>query len=113
MYVGEAEVAALVAEGEPFVLETQQVKDRRIEVVHGHGILGDVVAEWVGGTESDAAFDAAAGEPEAEGVAVVIAARARLLAALVGALGHWRAAELGGPHDQRRVEQAAVLEVLD
>ena len=39
MDVREAEVAALKAEGESFVIEPEQVKDGRLEVVDVHLVL--------------------------------------------------------------------------
>ena len=53
----------------------------------------------------DAALDAAAGHPDGEAE--------RMMVAAVGAFGAGRAAELGGPHDERFVEQAALLEVVE
>ena len=52
----------------------------------------------------DTAFDAAAGKPHAESLAVMIASG--------GALGGRRAAELAAPNDKRFVQQAACLQVL-
>src|SRR5262249_25531177 len=60
-------------------------------------------ADGVGGAEDLAALDAAAGQPHGEAVRVVVAAGR--------ALAHGRAAELASPDHQRRVEQAARLEV--
>src|ERR1043166_5500339 len=50
-----------------------------------------------------AALDAAAGEPDAEAVRMMIAA--------VAILGAGRAAKFAAPEDERRVEQAALGEV--
>src|SRR5688572_22906222 len=48
MDIGEAEVAAIVAIGEFFVIEAEQVQDGGVEVVHVD-LFGDgVVAELVG-----------------------------------------------------------------
>jgi hypothetical protein len=52
--VGEAEVASLVAEGEPLVPEAQYVQDRRIQVMHADGPFGDIEAEFVGRAIGDA-----------------------------------------------------------
>ena len=52
-------------------------------------------------------FDAAAGEPHGEGVDVVVAA------GRFADLAHRRAAELAAPDDERVVEQAALLQVVD
>ena len=48
MHVREAEVAALVAEGEAFVVEAEEVQDGGVEVVGVDGVFGDVEAEVVG-----------------------------------------------------------------
>src|SRR6185436_12775032 len=68
-------------------------------------LLDGVEAELVGRAVDDAPLDAAAGQPRAEAEGMVVPA--------VGALGPGGAAELGAPDDQRLVEQAAPLEVLD
>ena len=47
-HVGEPEIPALVAVGEPLVVEAKTVKDRRLEVGHVHLVTGDVEAELVG-----------------------------------------------------------------
>ena len=67
-------------------------------------VLDGVVAELVGRAVGDAALDAAAGQPHREALDVVVAAVA---------LGHRRAAELAAPDDERVVEHAALLQVLD
>src|SRR5439155_21571832 len=61
------------------------------------------VAEVVGGAVGLPAADAAARQPDAEAVGVVVAA--------VLALGARRAAELAAPEYQRAVQQAAPLQV--
>ncbi len=79
-----------------------------MEIVHLDRVLRHVVAEFVGFAVRDARLDAAAGHPHRERARVVVAPQElRSVARLV----HRRAAELAAPHDQRRVEQAARLEV--
>ena len=63
------------------------------------------VAEVVGRAVDVAALEAAAGQPEGEAVAVVVAA--------VGPLRDRQPAELARPEDDRRVEQPALLQVAD
>lgn len=48
MDVGEAELAALVAEGEALVVDAEEVQQGGVEVVDVDGILGDGVSEFVG-----------------------------------------------------------------
>ena len=47
MNVGQPKIAALVAVGQPFVVEAQAMQNRRVEVVDVDRVLGDVVAEVV------------------------------------------------------------------
>src|SRR3954452_18617545 len=61
--VGEAEVAALVAEGQALVVEAEAVQDGSLEVVDVDFVFDDVEAEVVGRAPGDAGLDAAAGEP--------------------------------------------------
>ena len=67
------------------------------------GILDGAQADGVGGADDLAALDAAAGQPHRKAEVVVIAALA--------ALRLRRAAELAAPQNQRRIEQAAPLQV--
>ena len=79
------------------VVQAEQVQHRRVQV--GDAACGrrGAVAEVVGRAVGLAALDAAAGQPDAEAVGVVVAA--------VAALRAGRAAELAAPEDQRLVEQ--------
>ena len=72
--VGQAEVAAVVAVGEPFVIETQEVEDGGVEIVMRDAVLDGVHAEFVGGAVGDPPLDAAARHPHGEAVMVVAAA---------------------------------------
>jgi hypothetical protein len=86
--IGEAEVAAGVAIGEPLVVEAEQVEDRGVEVVDMDLVFHGREAGLVGRAMNVAAADAAAGQPHAEAVMVVVAAAER------GELGDGSAAEL-------------------
>ncbi len=44
-----AEVSPGVAEGEPFVVKSQQVENRGVEVVNMHFVFHSLVPEFVGG----------------------------------------------------------------
>src|SRR5262249_6930000 len=109
--VGQAEVAALVAVGQAAVVQAEQVQQRGVEVVDVDGVAGDAPADVVGGAVDVAAADAAAGQPDGEGEGVVVAAGHVGVAAAV--LAQRRAAELRQPQHQRRVEQAAPLQILE
>ena len=47
MDVGQAEVAALEAVGQSRVVESQEMQDRRVEIVNVHGVARDVESELV------------------------------------------------------------------
>ena len=101
--VGQAVVAALVGVRELAVVEAQGVEQGGLEVVDGDGVFDGGVAELVGRAVDVAPLEAAAGQPEREAVAVVVAA--------VGPLRDRQPAELAGPEDDRVVEQPALLQV--
>src|SRR5262249_62287581 len=85
-------------------VQPKQVQRGGVDVGHVVALLHRVEADLVGGAVHDAALDAAAGQPGAEALRVVVAAVA---------LGARRAAELRAPDDQRVLEHAALLEVLE
>ena len=87
------------------MIKTQQVQQRRVEIVNVYGIFAYVESEVVGRSVDVTAFDATAGEKHREGSIVVVAA--------IAALSHGRATEFAAPDDEGIVEKAAVLEVLD
>ena len=55
--VGQAEVAALVAVGEPLVVDAQQVQHRGVQVVDVDEVVDGVVAELVGRAVGDARLE--------------------------------------------------------
>ena len=111
--VGQAEIPPGVAEGELLVIEAQQVQHRGVQVVNVDVFSDRMKAEFVGGAVDVAALDAAAGQPHREAVMVVVAAvdLARVRAGR-GQFHRRRAAKFAAPDDQRLVEQAALLQVL-
>src|SRR3954471_15687411 len=59
--VGQPLVAAVVAERQPLVVETEQVQDRGVHVVDVRFVLGGPQADRVGRADYLPAFDPAAG----------------------------------------------------
>jgi hypothetical protein len=109
-HVGKPEVPALKAVRQFRMVEAHQVQDGGLQVVHVHRVFGDVVAEFVGGSERKAALDASAGHPDRERVRVVVTPEEL---GVVAGLVHGRAAKLAAPDDERIVEEAPLFEVLD
>src|SRR5438309_10326447 len=85
------------------------MKQRRVVIVWADRIHDRLVPEFVGLAVGHAALDAAAREPTAEPLAVVIAPG--LLGRAV-IFGDGQPADLAAPMDDRGVEQTARLEVL-
>ena len=111
MDIRQAEIAALEAVGQPFVVETQQVQDRRLEVVDVDLVLDPGEAHLVGLAEREPTLHPATGQHDAEAVGIVVAPEDG--AARGAAFAEGRAAKLAAPDDEGVVEQAALLEVLD
>src|SRR2546426_10633398 len=61
-HIGQPEIAPAVAISEARVIETHQVQDGRMQVMHVDGILHGFVSELVGAAVGHAAGDAAAGQ---------------------------------------------------
>ncbi len=74
MNVGEAAVDAVLADRELLVIDSHEVEDSGVDVVDVGFIDDGVVADLVGFTIADAAFDSAAGHPGGEAMGLVIAA---------------------------------------
>src|SRR5262249_28797343 len=92
--VGQADVEAAEAVGQPEVVEAEEGGEGGVEVVAVDRALGAPPAELVGGANGPAARAAAAGQPDAERQAVVVAPGP---GARLGVLGDRRPAELGAP----------------
>src|SRR6266498_5381634 len=110
MYVREPVITALEAEDELLVIDAEAMQDGGVLVVYVDRILDDIMAKVVGLAIGDAPLDPAAGHPNAEVSAVMVAA---VVVRFDLALAVNRAAELAAPNDQRVVQHAAGLEILD
>src|SRR5438093_1004454 len=73
--IGETEVAALEAEGQPGVLEAQQMQEGGVDVVDMTTVLYGIEAEFVGLAHGAAGLHAAAGKPHRERVDMMVASR--------------------------------------
>ena len=78
--------------------------------MHRYRILDDVEADFIGSADGDSRLDTATGEPHRERARVMVAAEKF---GTVAGLVHWRAVKFAAPHDQRLIQQAATLQVLD
>ena len=103
VHVGQTEVSSAVAVGQPFMVQSHQVENGRMQVMDVDYVLDSVPAEVVGGAVDHASPYAAAGQPHREAERMVLAA--------VLSLGRWCATELTSPQDERFVEQPTGLEI--
>src|SRR6516165_9140402 len=87
MHIGEPEISALEAVGQPRVLHAQKEQDGGLQVVDVNGVGADVEAEFVGSAVGDARPGAAAGQENSEGKRMVIAAQ--VLAVRCAAFAEW------------------------
>lgn len=76
MDVGEAALDAVVVEGEPLVVDAEEVEHGGVEVVPVHWLFDCFVTDVVGRAVREAMLKACAGEPDSEAVLIVVAAGA-------------------------------------
>src|SRR5260370_5787465 len=104
MHVGQPHIASAVTESELLMIKREQVKHGGVQVVHVHLVVRDVVPVIVGGSVYGSTLYASAGEPHSVAEGVVVAS--------ILPLGHRRAPKLAAPEDERVVQHAASLQVL-
>lgn len=76
--VGQPEVARLETVRQARVVDTEQVKHRCVQIVHGDAILNDVVPDVVRRANDGAGLDAASRQPHSQRASVVAAAAGRV-----------------------------------
>ncbi len=106
MHVGQPEVAALVAVGQPGMIEAKQMQDRGVQVMHVDSVLDDIESEFVRFAEHESRLDSAAGQPHREGIGMMVPA-------IVAPLHHGCAAEFPAPDDERIFKQPPLLQILN
>src|SRR4051794_35359558 len=73
MHIRQPEISALKLERHSLVIDAEAAEDCGVEVVDVDQVLDDVVAVVVGFAVDEAGLDAAAGHPQCEAAAVVVA----------------------------------------
>ena len=109
--VCQSQVEAAETNRQAMVVETEEVEERRMEVVDVHSILDRGPAELVGAADHLASLDAAARHPQAERKGMVIASGLLIIAFVI--VGEWRTPELAGTYDKRFIKQASLLQISD
>src|SRR5579872_4015110 len=103
--IGQAGVTAIMRVREFEMIQAQAMQERGVQVVHVDDLFNRLVTELVGGAVNVSGFEAASGQPQRKAVAVMIAA--------IGPLRDRQAPEFACPHDDCRIQKAALLEVFD
>ncbi len=114
VHVGETEVASLMAIGQAFVVDSEEVETGGVKVVDVNFVFDDAKSKLIGGAVGETAFDAATCHPNAEAFFVVIATR-WCFGARSGVvfLNHRGATKFTAPDHQCLVQHATLFEVLD
>src|SRR5678816_693324 len=76
--VGQPEVATGVAVSEPLVIKAKTMENGRVEVVHRGAVFNRSKTKLIRGAIRGPALDPATGQPNAEAIVIVIAAKLRL-----------------------------------
>ena len=102
--------AALMAERQPFVIDSQQVQQCRLQVMHVHRILHGIHTQIVRSAVGDPGFDAAPGQPQSKRIRMMIAAPA--FAFVDVALQKRGTPEFAAPDHQGIFQHPTLLQVL-
>ena len=95
--------AAVVKIGEDFVVETEEVENRGVEVMDVRPVLDSAEANLVGGANDSAGFCAATGHPDGKAPGIMVAAEALFVEGCT--------AEFAAPNNECVVEEAARFQV--
>src|SRR5439155_20045794 len=104
-HIGKPKIAALKPIRKPEVVDAQALENGGLQIMHVHRVFGDVVPVVVGLAERNARLYAAAGQPDGEAAAVVIAA---IIGRGKPTLAVYGPAEFAAPNHQRVVQHAAL-----
>src|SRR3954454_3178691 len=107
MHIGQPALYAVVVERQPRVIEPEQVQDGGMEIVHRDGLLGRLVTDVIGSAVANPLLQPGPRQPAGEAKVVMIAA------ARADPFRERCPAELRRPEDERVVEHAALLEILE
>ncbi len=105
--VRESVVPARVAVGQLLVIEAHEMQNGGVEVVNVNGPIDGAEADVVAGAVNHARFYAGAGQPGTKSPGMMFAAFG------LGRVVEGRAAKLGGPNNERIVQQAAFFEIFE
>ena len=102
MDIGQTKIAALEAIRQSGVIDPEQMQDRGIQIVNMHGVLGDIVAVFIGLTDHMATSHPGTGNQGGKASGVVVST------VVVGRQSSLRingSTELTSPNDECIVEE--------
>ena len=110
VYVRQAVPAPLVFERQAFVIDSEQVQERRVQVVYVDRVTGDVVGKRVGGSIGCAGSHTTTRHPDRKATWVMVAAKA-----LAGqfSLAVVSTPKFSAPDDERVFQQAPSFQISD
>ena len=103
MHIRQAEIPAAVPVRQLGMVESHEMQNRRVQVMHMHRVFSDVEPKLIALTKRETGLHSTAGKPHAEAVGIVIAA------IFVGpgiVLDNRQAAHFSSPHHNGFIEQA-------
>src|SRR5262249_49458023 len=103
-HVCQPEVAAVEEIGELFMVDAQNVKDGRVQVIDADPVRDSFMSQFICSPVKRSAFNAPASKPGCERMGIMIAASSALL-------HQWQPAELPAPDHQRRLQHSPLFEV--
>ena len=104
--VGEASLDAVVIEAQLFVLKTEQMENRGVQVIDGADVFHGTMTELIGRPVTEPPFYTGPRQPNGESLGIMVPALGPFLKG-----GH--PAELGGPEDESVIEQPALAQVSE
>ena len=106
--IRQAEVAALVTEGQFLVVDPHQVQDGGVQIMHMDGVLRDVVREVVRLAILETSLHTPAGHPHRPTAWVVVAS---VIFTGQSALAVHGASKLTAPNHQRVIQHAPTFQI--
>lgn len=99
--IGESEISSGMSEGELFVIDSQLMEDRGMEVVDFHRIFDGIFSDLIGSAMNMSCFESASGEPDTETVP--------MMASPVRSLAGRCTTEFGRPEHDGVLQHAALF----
>ena len=100
--VGQAKVSSFMTEGQPGMIESEQMKDGGLKIVHMYRFFDHVETEFVGSANGEAMLETTPGQPHREGLRMMVPPQFPSQRRI--ALDHGGASELPSPDDQGPVQ---------